>query len=880
MEERTTLGDRWAAASPVRRRMRPLVWADPRATIGEAADLLAGADDSCVLVRLPGGLGIATDHDFRMALADATLSREAALSAICSVPAVTVNEHTDAPTALVMMVERGIHHLVVTTDTDNPVGVVRVVDLASAGLRDPLLVRRYVARARSLDDLREAAVIVPQTVLEMDEMGMPALRVSGILSTVRDLIVQRVAELTPTAVPTSHVSWLVLGSLARREALPHSDVDTALAWPAALDIRAPQLRADAELVLRGLERCGLARCPDGANATEELFSRSVDDWEAATHRWTHHPESESALLLASIVADNRPVTHVDLGSALTQSMLTSTRDRTFLSALLSFTLAVRPSRGLISDFTVAHTGPHRGQLDLKRGGLWPVVLLGRWMALAVGATPVARPSTAYGAVPSRDSSRLARPRTSSAPSRRSSSFASTRRSPPWSPASPSDSYLAPGAIDPLRRRYLHDSLRAISAIQTAVGRTWASRQEGPAGHGRPLGTCVRSRVTLGPARDRLVHGDLKWQVGAGERTAAANAKESVMKALVYHGPGQKAWEEVPDPDDPEADGRHRPGRHHHDLRHRPAHPQGRRPGRHRRPHPRPRGRRHGHRDRLRRLHDRGRRPGAHLVHQRLRQLLVLPPGSLRPLPRRRGRVRHRLDPRPPHRRDPGGATSGCRSPTTPCTSCRPASADEAAVMLSDILPTGFEIGVRYGRVKPGDVVAVVGAGPVGLAAIMTAGLYGAARIIALDLDANRLEKAKVVRCHRRREQRRRGLDRPGQGDDRRLRRRRGDRGRRHPGDVRRVHEDRPPRRVRRERRRARRAGGARPAGPLDHGHHHHHGPGQHQHHADAAEAGRPAQARRRVLRDAPLHRSSNMLDAYDTFGRAAETKALKVVIKR
>ncbi|PFG40493.1 alcohol dehydrogenase [Georgenia soli] len=68
--------------------------------------------------------------------------------------------------------------------------------------------------------------------------------------------------------------------------------------------------------------------------------------------------------------------------------------------------------------------------------------------------------------------------------------------------------------------------------------------------------------------------------------------------------------------------------------------------------------------------------------------------------------------------------------------------DEAAVMLSDILPTGFEIGVRYGRVKPGDVVAVIGAGPVGLAAMMTAGLYGAARIIAVDLDDNRLDQAK------------------------------------------------------------------------------------------------------------------------------------------
>src|SRR5699024_371616 len=65
--------------------------------------------------------------------------------------------------------------------------------------------------------------------------------------------------------------------------------------------------------------------------------------------------------------------------------------------------------------------------------------------------------------------------------------------------------------------------------------------------------------------------------------------------------------------------------------------------------------------------------------------------------------------------------------------------DEAAMLLSDILPTGFEIGVRNGRVSPGDVVAVVGAGPVGLAAIMTAGLYGAARATAIDLDDNRLE---------------------------------------------------------------------------------------------------------------------------------------------
>ena len=70
--------------------------------------------------------------------------------------------------------------------------------------------------------------------------------------------------------------------------------------------------------------------------------------------------------------------------------------------------------------------------------------------------------------------------------------------------------------------------------------------------------------------------------------------------------------------------------------------------------------------------------------------------------------------------------------------------DESAMLLSDILPTGFEMGVQYGRVKPGDTVAVVGAGPVGLAVIATAGLYGAAQVIAIDLDENRLDVAKQV----------------------------------------------------------------------------------------------------------------------------------------
>ena len=73
----------------------------------------------------------------------------------------------------------------------------------------------------------------------------------------------------------------------------------------------------------------------------------------------------------------------------------------------------------------------------------------------------------------------------------------------------------------------------------------------------------------------------------------------------------------------------------------------------------------------------------------------------------------------------------------------PAEQDEESyVMLSDIFPTGFECGVINSSVKPGDTLAIVGAGPVGLAALLTAQFYSPARIISIDLDDNRLAVAR------------------------------------------------------------------------------------------------------------------------------------------
>jgi alcohol dehydrogenase len=72
----------------------------------------------------------------------------------------------------------------------------------------------------------------------------------------------------------------------------------------------------------------------------------------------------------------------------------------------------------------------------------------------------------------------------------------------------------------------------------------------------------------------------------------------------------------------------------------------------------------------------------------------------------------------------------------------PGADEEALVMLSDILPTGFECGVLNGKVSPGSTVAIVGAGPIGLATLLTAQFYSPSQVILIDLDDGRLEVAR------------------------------------------------------------------------------------------------------------------------------------------
>lgn len=199
-------------------------------------------------------------------------------------------------------------------------------------------------------------------------------------------------------------------------------------------------------------------------------------------------------------------------------------------------------------------------------------------------------------------------------------------------------------------------------------------------------------------------------------------------------------------------------------------------------------------------------------------------------------------------------------------------------MLADILPTGYEVGVLNGKVQPGDTVAVVGAGPVGLSAITGAKMYSPAHIVAIDLADARLEAAKGfgadVTVNNSREDAVayvKGLT-GGLGADVAIEAVGGTR------QLRALHATGPPRWPRGEHRRAREAGHPPPGVPVDPRPHHHHRSRGHLLDAHPSPVGLlTPDAERFISHHFEL---GQMMEAYDVFARASETGALKVVLTR
>ncbi len=369
----------------------------PTTSVREAAMRLTEAGATAFVVDLGQTVGIVTDSDLRSRVLAAGLPADSPVSTVMTAPAATVPGERSGSEVLLDMLDRGFRHFPVVSSTGRVIGIVEDHDLVELQSRSSFLLRRAVARASTADDLESTSRQLRPAVISMSRSGMSATDVMSVFSVVADAITRRAIELTIAQVgeAPSRYAWLALGSQARREALPSSDLDSAIAWFDHEGADEPATRTYlgevATAVTNVLERCGFRPDEHRASASDPLFARSLSSWRHEARSFLDDPTQEKAQVIVSVLVDSRPVWGIDAGPLIAETFsLARTRPR-FLRLLAEFALAHRPPVGFFGGLVVEHSGESRGQLDLKSGAVVPITDLARWAGMTAGVTCASTP---------------------------------------------------------------------------------------------------------------------------------------------------------------------------------------------------------------------------------------------------------------------------------------------------------------------------------------------------------------------------------------------------------------------------------------------------------------------------------------------------------
>jgi CBS domain-containing protein len=447
----------------------------PQTTIRAAAERMTEARQTSVVVQLAGGvLGILTDRDLRTRVVAAGLSVEAPVTEAMSAPAYTCTPDQSSGEVLIQMLDRGLRHVPVVSSRGTVLGIVEDMDLVAVRTRSSFYLRQRIAEARSGAELEMVARELRPMVVALHDSHVAAANAMAVYAVVVDGLTRRALELELARRgadgPPVEFAWLALGSQARREALPSSDVDSAVVWfgEDQSEIVRDRLLQITRAVVAVLARCGLPTDEHGASASDSAFVRSVASWQHVARSWIAEPTQEKALILASVLVDSRPVWGVHTGTAVSDTFRLAPENPALLRLLARFALSHRPPTGFFRGLVVEHTGEHRGQLDLKQGGVLPIVALARWGAMAAGVTSAStverlREAAGAGTLPSADAHTLVDAFELINNLRLGHQVDQLRA------GQEPDDHVNPAELSPLTRTHLKEAFRAVTAIQKRVG---------------------------------------------------------------------------------------------------------------------------------------------------------------------------------------------------------------------------------------------------------------------------------------------------------------------------------------------------------------------------------------------------------------------------
>jgi len=319
------------------------------------------------------------------------LSLTTPIRAVMTPEPMTLPPSAHAFEAALLMAQHGFRHVLMAED-GRVTGVISEKDLFSLQRVGVTQISAAIRSATRLEDLRTFAEDIRQLGHNMLAQGVGSEQLTQIISTLNDLLTQRVIEMECDKGCPYRFCWLAFGSEGRLEQTLTTDQDNGLIFilPEGDDLETARahMLALSKRINNALDACGFPLCKGQVMASNPRWCLTLDEWKTTFAQWIDSGDPE-ALLNASIFFDMRPLFGVDALATELRVWLggyVKTAPR-FLHQMAVNALRNRPPLGLIRDFVVASaSGEHPSTLDLKLNGATPFVDAARIFALATGAS--------------------------------------------------------------------------------------------------------------------------------------------------------------------------------------------------------------------------------------------------------------------------------------------------------------------------------------------------------------------------------------------------------------------------------------------------------------------------------------------------------------
>ncbi|MBB3325849.1 putative nucleotidyltransferase substrate binding domain-containing protein [Microlunatus antarcticus] len=345
----------------------------------------------CVVTMADGRPGLLTDRLLREAVLVPGRPMDTPVGEVADPDPVLVAPDDSVTEAVVAMLDREAEYLLVADRSGTvrgavcPLDVVVATGTAGTGLQEQL------RRAPDADTLAATGRRLPALLAELLKGGLGSARVLAVYSALVDACLRRAIELVLDAhpdLPRQGFTWLSIGSNGRREAVPSSDVDSAVSFDDGLPPATVKefRRAFAE-VHDLLARAGLGHDRHGAAAYRPDFSRTKSEWRKAAQGWLDNPIVNQGAMMTSLLVDARPVWG-DTGLPAVARVFNDLRAHPLtMQLLLKETLAYRARMRSVRDLLARRPET----FDIKAHALLPITNIARWGALSAGVAALPTP---------------------------------------------------------------------------------------------------------------------------------------------------------------------------------------------------------------------------------------------------------------------------------------------------------------------------------------------------------------------------------------------------------------------------------------------------------------------------------------------------------